>query len=473
MTRPRVVLLAAAALALSPSVAGARERAGRFVVLSDIHAYAAQDGGPAVDVRPATCPESGATCPSCDPNAADTQAPLVESLLQDLACQQREGVDFVIVTGDWIAHYYQDPGESAQKQQIMTTLTGLLRAQFGPDTLLVPVLGNNDAYEGDYNVQPRSRFLSDMSALWAPLFPASAHLGTCLDDRPPGDAFERSFTSGGYYAFANPSLPNNCTLVLNTTLMTANYIFDWRTNGPAAAAAQMSWLGERLAEARAARPPKDVWLLYHVPPGADPFASASRKSATMTLTDGTLPASAPAPDFATAFVDLMVAYRDVIKASFAGHSHDDEFRVISDEGGRPAAWVHLTPSVTPDHHSGRSAYQVFSYATTGGRAVLTDFETRHLVVPASPLPGPPAWRAEYSWKKTFCHSACVYDAIALDRVSRALALPEEPYAARYRRFYGERGRYASPAIADSDWRFNLCAIAEARKADYAACALVP
>jgi hypothetical protein len=442
------------------------------VVLSDIHAYAAQDGGPVLDAGRAACPETGATCPACDPNAADTQGPLIESLLQDLACQQRAGIDFAIVTGDWIAHYYQDAGETAQKQQIMTTLTTRLRGQFGPSTLLVPVLGNNDAYEGDYNVQPQSRFLEDMAALWAPLFPASAHLGTCLDDRPPGDAFKRSFMSGGYYAFSNPHLPNNCTLVLNTTLMTPNYIFNWRTNGPTAAAAQLSWLGERLAEARAAQPPKDVWLLYHVPPGADPFASASHKSAVMTLADGTLPASAPAPDFATAFVDLIVANRDIIQAAFAGHSHDDDFRVIADDAGRPAAWVHITPSVTPDHHSGRSAYQIFTYTATAGRAVLTDFETRHLDFQAS-RPGPPAWRTEYSWRKSFCHSTCVYDATALDHVYRALALPDGPYAARYRRFYGERGAYARSAVPAADWRFNRCAIGHARKTDYAACALAP
>jgi len=442
------------------AVAPAASQTGRFVVLSDLHAYAQSDGGPGPgDGSPTAGPVSGAACPDCDPRAADTKAPLFESLLADIACQEDAGFDFAVVTGDWLAHYYQNPGQQALKKGVFGIPTQRLRAQFGADTLLIPALGNNDAYQGDYNVQPEGDFLRDVAALWRPLFPTAAHLGTCLDDQPPANLFEKSFLAGGYYAFSNPYLPNNCTLVLNTTLLTADYLYAWRSNGPEAARQQLEWLAARLDEARDAD--KNVWVLMHVPPGADPWASAHHQGARMLLADG----AGQGPDLASQLVTALAEHGDVIRAAFAGHTHDDSFALLRDANGDAAAWVHISPSVTPDHHSGRSAYQIFEYRHQVGRAVLENYVTRHLDF----RPPSPKWSQEYNWREAFCHSQCDYDVESLAGVLEALEEPAGREEAEYRRFYAERDGASAPAIDEADWPYYLCAIGNLRKSDYAGC----
>jgi len=143
----RVGLSLIVAFGISCVSASAQARSGTFVVLSDIHAYAEVDVGPGA-APVATCPSSRvSTCPTCDAQAQDTEAPLFESFLQDVACTpESKGADFVIYSGDWIAHHYMSPGQSALKKGIMTTVTSRLTAQFGSGTLIIPALGNNKEF---------------------------------------------------------------------------------------------------------------------------------------------------------------------------------------------------------------------------------------------------------------------------------------------------------------------------------------
>src|SRR5256885_15867828 len=82
----------------------------------------------------------------------------------------------------------------------------------------------------------------------------------------------------------------------------------------------LAGLEAELAEAREAR--ERVGLVYHIPPGIDGYA---------TLRRGSCPgAMIPMWDqaHAAAFLALLKRYAGTVTASFAGHTHMDDFRLI-------------------------------------------------------------------------------------------------------------------------------------------------
>ena len=96
----------------------------------------------------------------------------------------------------------------------------------------------------------------------------------------------------------------------------------------------LAWLRSTLADARQQH--EKVWLIYHVPPGMDGYAS-SRQAAAVPLWKAV---------YAQAFDDLTSTYSDVITASFAGHNHVDDFRLV----GSPASHetlVMIAPALSP------------------------------------------------------------------------------------------------------------------------------
>jgi hypothetical protein len=71
-----------------------------------------------------------------------------------------------------------------------------------------------------------------------------------------------------------------------------------------------------------------VWLVYHIPPGIDGYATLRRGACPSTMI--------PMWDqgYAGAFLALIKRYADPVTASFAGHTHMDDFPLIGDaEGG--------------------------------------------------------------------------------------------------------------------------------------------
>ena len=485
-------------------------KSGRFVVMSDIHAYACgDDGGPCQSTKSECKDPSEPVTLSCHSNLNDTDKCLFDSFMKDIACTQSNQTDFALFAGDWIAHEYAYPGLKVKKKGIIEVLSSRLQQQFGNNMLIIPALGNNDAYQGDYNIKPclkpaltdcqdssgtylpdEGEFLQDAMELWKPLLKDAKELGTaCYDNPSPGkDYFEESFLRGGYYSFSNSHISNNCTLVLNTVLLMNLHISgcpdckpgkwgSWlgKGNGTEAASQQLLWLEERLKVA--SKHGKDVWLIYHVPPGADAWKSHKNTSATMMYSVNPWPnppaGNSPTPkppgkNPADGFLKLMAdpTYQKVIKLAFAGHTHMDSFRVLF-ASGQPVSLVHITPSVTPQHHPGESGYQWFEYdVDSNGHTVLKDYHTRRLDLTKKTQ----TWTKEYSWKNQFGSPSWTYDETYLERVYDALSNPQnsgdEDLKSRYTNNFGE-GQTTN--IGDEyHWKYYVCAIGNLSETDYQA-----
>ena len=111
---------------------------------------------------------------------------------------------------------------------------------------------------------------------------------------------------------------------------------------PAPAAAQIAWLTKQLDAAR--RSHEKVWVMSHIPPGVNPYATATK---VLDLCSGGKPQMFFTSE---ALPDAMADYGDVIKLAIFAHTHMDEMRLLKPtEAGAPAGGVavKMVGSISP------------------------------------------------------------------------------------------------------------------------------
>src|SRR3989442_127490 len=273
-------------------------------------------------------------------NKADTNYVLFNSALQNIY-RQVARPDFIIISGDFLAHDFQEDyakysGTSDPKAvnrfitKTIAFVTWMIEKQF-PQTPVYPALGNNDSYCGDYAVEPGGQFLGATARTWK----------TLLKHRASINSFMRTFPAMGSYSILAPHNKNHRVVVLNATFFSNKYKNSCGDPKADPARDEMKWLAAELKKADAAR--EKVWLVYHIPPGIDGFASlektAKQKSFHLDAIWQT--------DHNTQFINLIKQYSTLIVASFAGHIHMDSFELVPSSANSAAAFVHITPAISP------------------------------------------------------------------------------------------------------------------------------
>ena len=224
-----------------------------------------------------------------------------------------------------------------------------------PATPILPALGNNDEECGDYELQPGGPFLADTLPILRRLVGSAG-----------GPGFDRDWQGYGNYSARAGGIR---VLSTNTNFLSVHY-----RNACGSAAdgdpgrATLAWLEAELAAAKEAQ--ERVWLLYHIPPGIDGYA---------TLRQGACPGTMiPMWDqaYAGAFLALLKRYADTVTASFAGHTHMDDFRLIGDAEGR-YGFALITPAVSPIFGQ-NPAFRTFVYDAAGGILDQTTYDLTNL-----------------------------------------------------------------------------------------------
>jgi sphingomyelin phosphodiesterase acid-like 3 len=443
-------VLAFAALPIAAQEPDTVQPPGTFVTLSDLHFNPFYD--PALvprlvqaEARDWPAIFAGSRVTAISSYKADVNVPLLDSTLEAL---RRLGgdPDFVLISGDFLGHHFEelfqqespDPSPRAYQAFVRKTLeflTARLRSTF-PGKPVFAALGNDDDFCGDYEVQPRGPFLSMLKDVWAPL----------PGDRP--GTFAQTFPIGGFYSAPHPTIPRLRLVVLNTVLFSRKYKNACAEPGSGGdpGSFELGWLEGVLAAA--ARDGERVWLLYHLPPGIDVYA---------TLGNGVCP-STPVPlwtDDATAgFFQVLADHPGVVAASFAGHTHVDEIRLP------PAgSFIHGTPAVSPVY-ANNPGFQVFSYSRSTG--VLLDQRTYFLDVSAPA--GEQKWALEYDFQQAYHQSG--YDAAALQSVRQAIGESAE-IRDRFLTFYPVRSPQSG--VDPANWKAYWCGIDQVTPADFARC----
>ncbi len=297
---------------------------------------------------------------------------------------------YIIVTGDFLAHNFirklnnQVPDENLRTAFVNNTIrfTAYMFNKYFPATVILPVLGNNDSYCGDYDMAPQNPFLNMFAKAWVPLQRNNSKVKDSI--------FVAQFSKGGYYAFSPKGDPNHKLLLLNTIFFSRKYV-NTCTGGDTSTTQggidEMMWLQNELqANAAMGAKANKLWLEYHIPPGIDVFGS-TRPGIISAMWDSS---------YNRRFLGFLNTYSNNITANFAGHTHMDDFRVLYNAEKKPVSFVHITPSISRSNGN-YPGFQVFSYST--GAYALTNYKTYYLNAKTD-SPGT-AWALEYDFNQQY------------------------------------------------------------------------
>jgi sphingomyelin phosphodiesterase acid-like 3 len=374
------------------------------LLLSDIHFEPFWD--PAKASQLATAPTSGwrailagAASPdqpqrfaalqqSCHAPGADTSFALFDSSLNAMR-SHAAGVKFVTVSGDLLSHSFQCkytmlfPKSTPADLRVFAekTLNYVMGELYGafPNVPVYAALGNNDSDCGDYRLDTHSEFLAVTGREITENFPASER-----------QSAEESFAVGGYYSISLP-VENTRLLVVNDLFMSKNYATCAGKADPTAADAQLAWLRQQFSEARANK--QKIWVMGHIPPGIDLYATATRfidvcggQASILYLSSEKM-------------ADELVEFSDVVQLAIFGHNHMDEMRLLKDDGQTRASSKSVAVKVVSSISPINGNHPSFTLAQIdASSAALVDYK----VFVASNLTGiDAAWTEEYDFARSF------------------------------------------------------------------------
>lgn len=234
----------------------------------------------------------------------DTSYSLFVSVLEKMQ-QVDENPEFILITGDLVAHSIMKMNidgkfdKEKNKERVHETLNNLTITfkNYFPDTQIIPVLGNNDAY--DHYDMPTGYFkyeyLNFVYTLWK-----------TQEDIP------QSFLTDGYYSIKTKS--NYTIICLNTVLFSSRQKIKLRSW------IQLIWLKSQLELN------ENIFIAFHIPPGFSLYSGGSQ-----SWHDA----------FVNNFKDIIEKYSSKILGIFGGHYHNSYFALISGKA------IMINPSVSP------------------------------------------------------------------------------------------------------------------------------
>ncbi len=308
---------------------------------------------------------------------------------------------FILVTGDMLAHQFpakyqqeaKDHGAESYRKFVLKTMEFLalqLRRRF-PHTPILLTPGNNDDNCGNYGIEAGGLFLRDTAELARKLAQAD-------------DQLTSSWEALGSFDIANPAIRKARILSLNTVFLSNKYQAQKFSEGCARVSSTapedlFAWLRVRLDRAQQAH--EKVWLMFHVPPGMDGFSTLFQYISL--LKSGQPPAQICAsalvpmwvPKWTAQFAELLAKYSDTVIASFAGHTHTDDFRLLNSSTSNPA-FVLINPPISPVYNQNPS-FRVATFRNDGSLADDSVYYLTNLVFASSTTAG--NWKREYTFSR--------------------------------------------------------------------------
>jgi sphingomyelin phosphodiesterase acid-like 3 len=299
---------------------------------------------------------------------------------------------FITVSGDLIAHAFSCryksmfPTSTQDEYQefVIKTITFVveqLRASF-PGVPVYIALGNNDSACGDYLLDAGSSFLTRIAGVIASGLPPSAQKQASVE-----------FAAGGYYSVTMAApMRDTRLIVVNDLFQSPRYGTCAGLPDPTAATAQMKWLREQLVEAQQQK--QRVWVMGHIPPGVDPYATVYRSK---DVCGGEEPVMFLSSDD---LASLLVEYADVVRLGIFAHTHMDEMRLLEPEASGPrgsperSVVIKQVPSISPV--DGNNPSFIIGRVNPSA-AMLEDYE----VIASSNQSGTGIWASEYDYAQAY------------------------------------------------------------------------
>ncbi len=373
----------------------------------------------------------------------DANYPLLALALSGIK-QNLGASPFIIFTGDILGHgiaqqfYQQINGTSnprndedvAAMKTFADKTVAFVMEQVRLSVGSIPVMfavGNMDSYTG---LGPDSSFLANTAGLFYTKF---------LHGATDHQAFLNTFTRGGYYSVEPPG-KKVMVIGLNTVMFSPSFGNAYAS----AVAAQLAWLETTLASARAGG--KKVWLLMHVPPGADKYSTAQSVDANGHITTATMMWN---QDYQTSFLQILSKYPGLITQILTAHTHMDEYRIVS-----PGIPADTTPSIAP-YFGNNPAFKIFTFHGETLKAI--DYTS--LNYDLATLPG--QFNRDYTFSTAYLMQGFLNDSLLQLYPELATKNAKQQF---YREHYFSGHQYSVPVgntfhpITDKTWPVYWCGI---------------
>lgn len=382
---------------------------------------------------------------------SDANFPLFISALAAMK-RQNPSPAFIVITGDFLCHSFQTNYTKYAPQypdsvRSFTSKTiqcmAMMFDRYFPKSVVLPVLGNNDSFCGDYMIEPGGEFLNMFAKAWAPL---QRNHNTRADN-----AFIAGFTKGGYYTYALKDGSGGKLVMLNTIFFSSNYKNSCETHPANPAADELTWLNTLLKQNQLKK--GKLWLVAHIPPGIDVNKTINGKGTcvenirTMWRDSCNL-----------VFQEMVIKYASVIRAGLAGHTHMDDFRLLYDSKGAPVYFMHITPAVSP-LFANNPGFQSLSYNKASFK--LLNSKTYYLNLSVANA----AWALEYDFDKTYNIGGI--NAESLDAVRKKIA-SAPAYLNSYINYYDVNNPQLT-GINGQNWKAYWCATGNLTTASFTVC----
>ena len=353
------------------------------LVFSDVHFNPLYDGSllsslDAADPSQWKSIYEGSTATTLPAYGADSTYCLFKLALASLQ-QNLAGCQLVIFSGDLLGHniggLYTQNGGSSNQASINTFIdktTAFVTQQIRSCLGNVPVIfavGNCDSYTG---YGPDSGFLSST---------VDSFYSQLLNGLPDRQQFTNSFLAGGYYS-VDVFDKQLKVIGLNTIMCSGLILQDYSTQ----VAAQFAWLDAQLASAK--RLNQKAWIVMHVPPGI--YMGGTNDST------GQLASVAMMwyEEYQNSFLEILAKYPGQISFLLAGHTHMDEYRILSSEHV-----VEVTPGISPVFGND-PAYKLFTVDSATFAPI--DYQAIKYSLAAAP----PAFAKNYTFTGAYSLPSC-------------------------------------------------------------------
>jgi len=379
----------------------------------------------------------------------DSNYPLLISSLTDMVSRIPDP-DFIIITGDFMSHDFNERFFHFSKSTDTTRLYDFIEKtirfvtstiiKYYPDELIFPSLGNDDANCGNYMVDPGGKFLEMIADAWKPLVNRSGI----------NSNFQKDFSKGGYCMLNVPDETNCKLIVLNTIYFSINYVNSCGNQWSDPGMDELNWLYETLLNCKMNN--EKVWLYFHIPPGVDIYGTIHGKGNCENMT-----VNSYLTRYNEEFISILKKFSDVINASFAGHFHRDDFRLLYKDYS-PASFISISSSVSPVYYNNPS-YKVFTYDKKD--FTLQNYDSYYLDRTDA---NNTAWKFLYNFDDAYKQNGI--NAKSFENIFRLVdsdSLIRENYIKAYT-------SNASTFTKDlSNWFYNWCGMVHLSENDYGDC----
>jgi len=438
----------------NPSTIFAKSNEAAFLILTDIHFDPFTGTDPLMIQQLAAAPVEkwqaileSRPDQELAPDGADANYPLLSSALH-AARNSGAHYDYILVTGDFLGHnfpqkyrgYYRPDGNGYEDFVIKTmAFVNRMIQQAFPAIPIYSAFGNNDSVIEDYALQDPS-LLAAMAKEWKIV--------------AAGSKAKQDFLLGGYYAVPHPTVPDLEFIVLNTAYWSSKLKTGAAPSTANPGSVELSWFTAQLDRLRRAH--KAAAIMMHIPPGVDAYDSAKPGRCA-------IPTLFWKKQYLESFLSTVRDHEDVVRDGYAGHTHVDDFRVLTNANGVPYFQTHIAPSISRDQHNS-PGFEVGVYDKSSG--AMVDYAATYLRNSPAANSTKPAWAFAYDFRQESHFPS--YSPASLQTIA-LLIRSSETIRGRIMESYGAPIASTSP-ISMKDWRFYSCAQTEVDPGAFSKCA---